>query len=174
MGRDSAPQPILALDLATTTGWCHGLPGAETPRIGVIRLRPPAAAGRAYYGHIGAGMEEWLCDLIPVINPRLIVYEAPLLRHKGAAAARIALGLAMIVETVAYQHDVRIMENHAGNTRKLVMGKGNPTKEQIIDWCSARGWDTPTHDAADAALLWQLASDIFEGKLSPDATQKRG
>ena len=157
--------PILALDLASVTGWCHGVPGAtRSPRIGVIRLRPNSATGAAY-GVIGAGMEEWLCDLIPVIQPQLIIYEAPLLRHKGAAAARIALGLAMIVETVAHQFAVRAAENHAGNTRRLVMGKGNPTKDEIVAWCLAQGWNPPTHDAADAALLWRLACDVQTGKV---------
>jgi Holliday junction resolvasome RuvABC endonuclease subunit len=166
------PQPVLALDLATVTGWCHGVPGAGTPRIGVIRLRPSGVTGEAY-GAIGAGMEEWLCDLIPIVNPRVIAFEAPLLRHKGAAAARIALGLAMIVETVAHQFAVRVMENHAGNTRKIVMGKGNPTKEEVVAWCRQRGWQPPTHDAADAAVLWQLVSDILEGKVSADVLKGR-
>lgn len=155
---DEQRRPVLALDLGSATGWACGVPGSK-PLMGVVR---PGVAGN--YGSIGGGMHTWLWDMVEVHKPGIIVFEAPLPAHNGIAAGRIALGLAMMVETVGYQAEVTTRECAVTTVRKRIIGTGRATKDQVMEWCRAQGWAPPRHDAADAAALWELACRVRLGK----------
>lgn len=155
---DEQRRPVLALDLGSATGWACGMPGSK-PLMGVVR---PGVAGN--YGSIGGGMHTWLWDMVEIHKPGIIVFEAPLPAHNGIAAGRIALGLAMMVETVGYQAEVTTRECAVTTVRKRIIGTGRATKDQVMEWCRAQGWAPPRHDAADAAALWELACRVRLGK----------
>lgn len=150
---------ILALDLATRTGFCRGQVGAARPIISHVDLAKPKDRG---YGPLGASFTGWLYDQIEVEKPSLIVFEAPLPFHSGIAAGRIALGLAMLVEEVAYRMEVPTRECTVGWVRKTAMGGGKQTKEQVMAWAKGLNWDPPSHDAADAAALWVASCMVLE------------
>lgn len=151
-------QPVLALDLGSATGWACGVPGTK-PVMGAVKL---GIAGN--YGSIGGALHTWLWDAIDIHKPGYIVFEAPLPSHRGIAAGRIALGLAMMVETVGYQAEIMTRECAVKTVRKRIIGTGNADKEDVMAWCQAQGWKPPTHDAADAAALWELACRVRLGK----------
>lgn len=155
----AAPGVVLALDLATRTGWCAGRPG-ERPRFGVWQLRG-MTPGERY-----AALDDILRDSIKIHQPTEIVFEAPLVRgdHAGINAGRLALGFVAIVELVAYDHSLRVSEVYASQTRKAVLGRGNfekgKAKEAVAAWCNANGFDPPDDNAADAVVLWKHVEQL--------------
>ena len=65
---------ILALDLATKSGWACGSPDGE-PRYGT-KVLPSTGED---IGRFAAAYNEWLLDMITLESPALIVFEAPIL-----------------------------------------------------------------------------------------------
>lgn len=150
---------ILALDLATRTGFCRGKVGAPRPIISHVDL---TAAKNRGYGALGSSFTGWLYDQIELEKPSLITFEAPLPFHSGIAAGRIALGLAMLVEEVCFRMEVPVRECGVAWVRKTALGSGRQTKEQVMDWANKQNWDPPSHDAADAAALWVATCMVLE------------
>ncbi len=69
----TATMLILALDLATTTGWCRGTTDT-TPKSGAVGMRPKGAAAL----DVPCVLTNFLWDVNQFAIPDLIVYEAPL------------------------------------------------------------------------------------------------
>lgn len=141
---------LLALDLATNTGWCCGSSKSK-PRIGSVRLEGNGIGER------GCHLIDWMDDHVSVFNPQMIVFEAPLPRglHSGINAGRIALGLAMAVEMFCYRRAIPCHEGNVNAARKAVLGKGNAKKPDCMAFCRAAGLDPPDEDASDAWVLWR-------------------
>lgn len=95
---------ILALDLASRTGWAVGEPSDARPASGSLRFATPGASLGAIY----AACRQWLSDFVAA-DPeiRLIVFEAPMAPQYMAGFAtahiiRILIGLCAVVEEFAY------------------------------------------------------------------------
>ena len=144
---------VLALDLATTSGWAVGAAG-QLPRIGSWRLSDAIRPAR--YG----ALLDSLDDLRQVAGFDAVVCEAPLVSgdFRGADAARLALGLAAHVEFWCWDHGIAWREEHVGTARKAVLGRGTfgkgLAKAAVLDWCRREGLEPRDDNAADAALLW--------------------
>lgn len=159
---------ILALDLATKTGWAVGSPGAA-PRCGSIRLAPADASNGAVY----VGLARWLGDFLAVERPRSIMIEAPLnartqvaVGTTEATALRL-FGLVAIAEMVAHARgvwDVRtasvqdVRQHFVGARRFKAKDEG---KRVVAEQCRVLGWQVPDLDAADAAALWDFGCAII-------------
>lgn len=145
---------ILALDIATSTGWCCGVPG-ERPDLGSVELAP----GRSI-GERGCALVDWLDDYRAFFAPWLIVYEAPLQRgeHLSVQAGRLALGLAMAVEMYGFRAGIVVREANVQQARKAVIGRGNASKADVWATCCNAGLDPPDYDASDAWLIWRFAA----------------
>lgn len=153
-GGDTSPGGgILALDLATITGWAWRAAGMSSPRCGAWNL-----AGRTHAAGY-AVLCDYLADAITLHAPRLIVYEAPLPPPKQTHAntARFLLGLCAVVELVAYRRDVPVREASRQTACAKVVGNGRATKDDVMAWARGRGFTPPTHDAADALVLLEYA-----------------
>lgn len=156
-------ETILALDIATTTGWAFGRPG-DIPRSGSVRLAPPGSSN----GAIGRGMLRFLTDFISVEKPDQIYYEVPLdPRHMGAKTtfktARILLGLPFLVETIAEARGIfRLREAGVQDVRKYFVGTPRPKdkKAAVQTQCRVLGWKPVDDNAADALALWAFACAI--------------
>ena len=93
---------ILALDLATTTGWACGVPGGPQLANGTVRFAAPGACHEAVF----AGAVRWMnnmCDR----EPTTVVYEAPLatsmMRGRTTTSVTTVLyGLPAVIGAVAY------------------------------------------------------------------------
>lgn len=147
---------ILALDIATVTGWCLG---TDAPVYGSVRLggqdRP------AKY----AAMLQWLDDqraLHPAIAE--IAVEAPInaLNMSGHDAAVMTLGLHAHLELWCWDHGIRLTPVASSTARKAVLGKGSFAKGQakpaVMEWASSNGLAPRDDNAADAAVLWAYRS----------------
>lgn len=150
---------ILALDLASATGWCGGAPGVA-PEMGTVTLEGSRNGDR------GAALDDWLWTMCDLMKPTLIVFEAPLPVHSSIKAGRLALGLAMVVEMVGYRREIPVKECAVTSVRKRIIGSGKADKDAVMAWCRVRGWKPNSLDAADAAALWELACRVRTGKAS--------
>lgn len=164
-------ETILALDLATTTGWCVGQAGGK-PTYGSHRIAPQGAGSGEVFGQF----LKWLHDMVAVHSPRVIVYEAPLapslLRGKtNADTARRLFGLPAITEAIAYRMGVPvILEASVQDVRGHFIGTrnmpGDEAKRAVIARCRQLGYDPQTHDAADALALWDYCAAMRNPKLA--------
>jgi len=163
---------ILALDLATTTGWAVATP--EYIRSWSPGLVIPEGAARQYglsYGTITmaqfgtdrpaklAYFHDWLTDQIKVHGARMVAYEAPLVRNQKTA--RLTFGLCAIAEACGSAVSARIDEAHVADVKIQATGKGRAEKHEMIAAANARGWDVIDDNIADALWLLDLACDVI-------------
>lgn len=162
---------VLFLDLATTTGWCEGVPGTgDRPISGTQRLAPAGSPPAAVFG----GLLDFLATRLTTFRYRLVVYEAPFdPRHMktNLNTARVLLGLPAIVEAVAYQTGhYAIREAHVNDVRKHLLGfiprrekgaRGAAQKAPVIEALRARGYAPKDDNEADAIAGWIYASDLI-------------
>lgn len=161
MARDpTAPGGILTLDLATRSGWAYGHASA--------RLTRPAAYGAWDLGN-GRAPARWaaladkLADTLTIMQPRLVVFEAPLPPQAQTRTniARMLWGLCSTTELICYRRRIACKEQDAPSARKALIGNGRPEKDTIVSWCQARGLaDLTDHNAADAVVLWYYAAAL--------------
>lgn len=150
---------ILALDLSGTVGFAYAV-ATETPICGVWKLPPLCDMGRVFAAH-----ENELIDRLSMWKPRLCIMEAPLppQGQTHALTMRLQVGLAAITECTCYRWETMCREQAASTVRKHVIGRAHwggkgEIKPAIMAWCKERGFsDLPTHDAADALVLWHYA-----------------
>jgi hypothetical protein len=174
------PSTVLALDLATTTGWAWGEVGG-TARFGAIRLGPPGADR----GTRGSAMLVWLSDFFKIERPDLVVVEAPLapavMRRIGATndTALMLLGLPMVVETVCHLRGVKppklvkvqdvreaflgkrtFRDEHNPLTGKRVKSRAI-AKSATMEMCRRLGYGVSSDDEADAIALWHYGCSLL-------------
>jgi crossover junction endodeoxyribonuclease RuvC len=161
---------ILALDLATVVGWAYGMPGGR-PIHGSHRFAPVGSSRPEFFRLYGL----WLSDMITVHDPRAIVFEAPVLNHKGPKktsieTARKLIGLAAVTECIAATREVRkIQEVGAGTVKKHWTGNGHAKKPDMLDVARRMGFEPRDDNAADALGVWHWAV----AQLAPRVRQPR-
>jgi hypothetical protein len=175
---------IIALDLATTTGFCVG----DTRAIGAV---PEwgwfTLAGVRDLNASFVGLYNELENLIERVKPNFVVYETPLSRANRLTARGtpdLLMGLAAVCRLVCQHNAVDVYEQPFSEVRKLVLGKGTfqkplrgkgkirngklvgDTKEEVRAWLLEYGWGAITQgDAADAAVLFRYAQMISGTKI---------
>lgn len=176
---------ILAIDLATRTGWASAWPGGQSS--GVLELKPASAiAGKAAvppklakrdgrvlrpgrppilaveaepeaarFGKLLA----WLYASATRMD--VIVSEAPLKHHKGARAAEIALGLAGVLRAFAHWQRVRHVEIDPYDLQRFALGKKADTKqdEMLHEARRRLGYAGTDDNEADALHLLAWARE---------------
>ena len=147
---------VLALDLASVTGWAYGRPG-DVPRCGHIRFvnrgDPRAACYRQFRG--------WLERVATQRNPGLIVYESPAVPSIMAGKTnietiKVLMGLAEHLEEFCYDR-IELREASVSQVRSHFIGqnlKSKFAKPMVLEKCIARGWPCTTTDESDACALW--------------------
>lgn len=179
---------VLALDLATDSGWAIG-PVGGVPRCARLPLGSSSSPAEK-----GARLVRWLSELLLVERPRLVVIERPLniriLVKIGASHDTVLLlyGLAYLAMTICNMrgvHDVRfadvqdVREHFVG--RRTFAASRNPltgkkitsravAKSAIIDACRMRGWEVEDDNAADAAATWSYGCALLNPRTAVMAT----
>ncbi len=164
---------VLALDVATVTGWAFGSVGTVAPSTsleasaGISDPQPFSGVERIGSKELSDGQffakyESWLQDLIVVNGPDTILYEAPYIStDKHIKTARRLLGMAAITEKVASQMRIKVFEANNATVRKHFCGKGSAPRKDLkrlvqIE-CDRRGWIYADDNEADALALWDYA-----------------
>jgi Holliday junction resolvasome RuvABC endonuclease subunit len=142
---------LLALDLATCTGYCIGA-ADDVPMIGHVDLAP----GRPH-AERGAALIDWIDEIVDLYAPGCIVFESPLVasRQTSVAQNRLAHGLVMAASLIAFRRSIWCMEAGVGQARKIAFGRGSVTKDQVFARCREAGFDPQNTDESDAWCLWR-------------------
>jgi len=151
---------ILALDLASQTGWALSrLDGGEASS-GTLRLAGDEPEEK------GAVLLGWLIDMFTVSPFHHLIYEAPIpVSHMGgktnARTTQITFGLPMVAGAAAIKLGVkggRVRKARPNDVRKHFIGTRsagdkNSTKRAVITRCRQLGFDPADDNEADALAL---------------------
>lgn len=159
---------ILALDLATRTGFARGRVG-ELPISGSIRFGGSGAHDAAIF----AAALRWISqELQPEPRPDIVILEAMLppdaMRGATSRAVRDRLaGLHGIALGVAHLRGVgEIAEASVGNIRGHFIGdrrlRRPDAKRHVMARCKALGWQCADDNAGDALALWSYACALID------------
>jgi hypothetical protein len=161
---------ILALDLATITGWARGRVG-ETPTSGSIRFGTREASDGAVFGH-AIGWFSKLLEAQP--RPDIIVLESMLppgakVGHTNSSTRDRLAGLHAIVRGVAHirgEGAIELACYSVGDIRHHFIGerslKRAQAKQAILTRCAMLGWQAVDNNAADALAAWSFACSIID------------
>jgi hypothetical protein len=153
---------VLALDLATTTGWALHKQGMERPFFGAFRL----PGGKNDVGAAAEGLRVFLADKHSLYGLTDVAFEDQFIPGDiNSATARRLMGLAAMVEWFCFVMKIRCYSVHLSQWRKHFIGRGGAfkvkdkagnviktidPKELAIQKCAEFGWHTDVADAAEA------------------------
>jgi len=149
---------ILALDMATKTGWAYGVKGlthlsSYDKGSGVENFRKRTGESQ---GMIFLRFRTWLNNFL-VENPiDLIVYEQS--HQRGRAATEMGNGLLAVLKMEAETQGMDFSSVHSATIKKFATGRGNAGKDMVIAAFRGRLGREPIDDnEADAYWLLQYA-----------------
>lgn len=146
---------VLALDLATTTGWALHASGVLTSgsqcfaRYTGSKSRPAEHVGEPF-----AKFGRWVRERIREDKPAVIVYEE-VRRWSGFSAAHCFGGFRGMLFAQAAIAGVRLVGYSPSEVKKFWTGKGNAKKPEMIAATLFRtGIEAVDDNESDAVALW--------------------
>jgi hypothetical protein len=160
---------VLALDLASVSGWAVGEPGGK-PSHGSIRFASKGASHEAIFNNA----MNWADKKIVFCRPSLIVWEAPLPGFKSGKTTSdvttILFELPAVIGAIAYQRGVYdIRKASTKDVRHHFIGcnpKRAMAKPMVIRQCRAMGWEIEDDNEADALATWHFMCSLLSPKLA--------
>lgn len=165
---------VLALDLASVSGWACGEPGGP-PDHGSIRFASPGASHEAVF----AGALKWMSDITTAKGPSLVVWEAPLATsfkrgNSNINTTTLLYGLPAIIGAVSYLRGVFDIRKADTRDVRLHFIGSNPkrakAKPMVIRQCKVLGWDVRDDNEADALATWHYMCSLIEPRLAMKPT----
>jgi len=181
------PYPILALDIATMTGWALKASREAPAKYGSVRVGKGAELGPFL-----AGALDWFERAFAAWRPKWVVYEAPQLSATtNIQTLRKLYSLAALADVAAVRVAERekipgliVREEYHSRVRRHFLGDGRPArpiprgpkaereadrreyrarlKSAVIAECRRRGWFPDDDNAADALALLAYAADLLD------------
>ena len=161
---------ILALDLASVSGWAVGEPGGE-PAHGSIRFASVGASHEAIF----AAAYNWTHRNINTYEPTIIVWESPMPPQARRGASNIntttlLFGLPAVIGCAAYLRGIYdCRKAYVKDIRRHFIGsnpKGAVAKKLVVKQCAAMGWDVADDNEADALATWHYMCALIDPKLA--------
>ncbi len=148
---------ILALDLGTTTGWAlRDLAGNTTH--GFVSFKPQRFEGG---GMRFLRFKRWLAEIKGSTERGIdAVYFEEVRRHLGVDAAHIYGGLLATLTSWCEHHQIPYEGVPVGTIKRHVSGKGNASKEEVIQAVGRLGFHVTDDNEADAIALLRLAAEM--------------
>lgn len=141
---------ILALDIATKTGW------RTKTSSGVWDLKPNRGESE---GMRVVRFKSKVKELILLENINLVAYERPAGMHKSSIM--VASEMVGVLKDLCIEMNVELSCYSASEIKKFATGKGNASKELMIDDAIKKGFNPKDDNEADAIHLYNLViSDI--------------
>lgn len=120
-----APPPMLALDMASKTGWAH------TSGVGGMVEIPTINRKLKHNGHRFHWILGWLDETVMTYRTGIIVYEAG--SHKGGGdAMRLGVGLATTLELFCYRKGIELRPLNTSKIKKHATGNGHAKKHDML------------------------------------------
>lgn len=140
---------VLALDLATKTGFAH------TDGASGVWILPPGRNGYRW-----AQFEEWLANFVIDHPTHLLVAEASL--HQPGTAGRMANAFHTVIEMVADVYDFDYKRVAASTLKKYATGNGRAKKPDMYAAAVARGLTMKVDSDDHIDALWVLDYALHE------------
>jgi Holliday junction resolvasome RuvABC endonuclease subunit len=142
---------ILALDLATRTGWAHsdGPSGVQD-----FSLDRGESAGMRLLKFRG-----WLGRIFEEVDFDVVAYEQP--HYRGGHATEVLAGMVGILQEWAAENWVETAMRHSREIKRHATGSGNASKDDMVNKAVEQGWNPQDDNEADA--LWLL--DLMKREL---------
>ena len=142
---------ILALDLATKTGWATHINSIRHSGIQDFSLARGESVGMRFLKLRG-----WL-NRMRELMARIDVIYYEQAHHRGGGATAAGVGFVTEVLAFAAGHNIETAPVHTGTLKKFATGKGNASKDEMIQAAINRGYRPKDDNEADAALLLDYA-----------------
>lgn len=161
---------ILALDLASVSGWAFGDPGG-VPVHGSIRFASSGASHEAIF----AAAFKWMDQMIVLNGPATVVWEAPMPTsfNRGKTTSNtttLLYGLPAVIGAAAYLRRVfDIRKAETKDVRHHFIGcnpKRALAKPMVMRQCRAMGWEIEDDNEADALATWHYMCSLISPKLA--------
>ncbi len=148
---------ILALDLATSTGWALCMAdGHIESGVQIFDLKRGESPGMRFIR-----FRKWLNFMVAGFSEGdLVAFEQA--HHRGGAATQLAVGLSTRVLEICAERSLEHTSVHSATLKKFVTGVGNASKEWMLK--EARrlyGPDIESHDEADARHLLRYVMETY-------------
>ena len=157
-GMASAPTgAILALDLATTTGWALRTTDGQVLSA-TVSFKPSRFDGG---GVRYLRFRSWLDSMAQNVGHISAVYHEAIRRHVSTDSAHVYGGLLATLTAWCEQNAIPYQGVPVGTIKRFIAGKGNADKDAVIAAVQARGFNPTDDNEADAIaiLLWAIETD---------------
>lgn len=150
---------ILALDLATKTGYCTGRDGEHgTSGVQTFDVRRGESPGMRFLR-----LSAWLREIEKLTGKLdLIAYEQA--HHRGGAATQCAVGMVTHVLSFAAEKGIDTMPVHTATLKKFATGGGKADKSAMIIRARELGYAPIDDNEADAIMLYLYSVDSLNVK----------
>ena len=156
----SGATSILALDLGSKTGWAlHQADGTITS--GVMEFRPGRFEGG---GMAFVRFKHWLDEVRLFAEPLAAVFFEEVRAHAGVTAAHVYGGFLAHLTAWAEQHQIPYQGVPVGTIKRHATGKGNASKEEMLEAMRRKGHQPVDDNAADALAIlhWALDEEVVK------------
>jgi hypothetical protein len=148
------PGTIMALDLATKTGWALR-PANGQIISGTVSFRPSRYDGG---GIRYLRFRSWLDSMAADTGGISVVHHEEVRRHVSNDAAHVHGGFLATLTSWCEQHGIPYQGVPVGTIKRFITGKGNADKQAVIAAIRKRGFSPADDNEADAIaiLLWAI------------------
>lgn len=144
---------ILALDLGTNTGWAFKLKSGHIESGSVSFATKRHDGGGMRFLKFKKWLDLWFDDC------EIEVYYEEVRRHKGTAAAHIYGGFVAQLTAWCEENSIPYSSVSVGTIKKFATGKGNASKEEMIDAAKRKGFNPADDNEADALALLEYVCE---------------
>ncbi len=142
-------QAIIALDLGTNTGWAiREKQGCITS--GTVSFKQQRFEGG---GMVFLRFKRWLTDLKATLGDVEAIYFEEVRAHKGVDAAHKYGGFLAHLTAWCEHHQIAYQGIPVGTIKRHITGKGNSSKELVIEAIKKKGFTPIDDNEADSLAL---------------------
>ncbi|WP_375614778.1 crossover junction endodeoxyribonuclease RuvC [Bartonella sp. AC535YNZD] len=146
---------ILCFDLGTRTGWAiRGASGDMFSGTVNFQSRRFEGGGMRYLR-----FKQWLSEIKQTAGQIDVVYFEEVRRHKGTDAAHVYGGLLATLTAWCEQHQIPYEGIPVSMIKKAMTGKGNASKEEMIEAMCLKGYKPCDDNEADALAILYLVKE---------------
>ena len=144
---------ILAIDSGTKTGWATN----DTAMVSGIQdfsLKRGESPGMRFLM-----FQKWILNMLETIKPDMVIYERA--HHRGGAPTEVGVGLTTQLQAGCTAMEIEYVALHSKTLKKYATGKGNASKDAMMEAATEKGWTYQDHNECDALWLLDYAINTY-------------
>lgn len=147
------PGAMLCLDLGTNTGWAIRQPDGQITS-GTMEFRPGRFEGG---GMRYLRFKHWLTEM-KQCGVGMVIFEE-VRNHKGIDASHAYGGFMATLTAWCEHHEIPYQGVPVGTIKRHATGKGNASKDEVMEAMRRKGHDPVDDNASDALAILHWAID---------------